>query len=94
MIASRPSTSATLSVSASIGGSVTTHPVAVAPASVSASRVWLSAASERSSQSLRTASRSTSLITSAGEAITSPAASEPMADSIRAAASSSGSSTW
>ena len=37
---------------------------------------------------------STSRIIIAGEASTSPPASEPIDDSIRAAASSSGSSTW
>ena len=94
MIASRPSTSATLAASASIGLGADQVADAVAP--------WPSSCSTQPSQSVRACveqlaldlSMSSLSITIAGEASTSPAASEPMADSTRAAASSTGSSTW
>ena len=66
----------------------------VAPAVSRAATVAVSSRSERSSQSLRTASRSTSLMPIVGAAIISPADSDPIDASICAAASSMGSSTW
>ena len=74
---------------------MTTSPWAsTAPAALSASRVAFRSRSERSLHSWRTASMSTSRMAIAGDAITSPAASEPIEASIRAAASSMGISTW
>ena len=75
-------------------GLATTSPVAVRAGRAERGEGRLEVRAERSSQSWRTASRSTSRIVIAGEASTSPAASEPIDDSMREAASSSGSSTW